>query len=167
MLEIVTVQFALIAGLGLICQWIAWRTNIPAILFLLTTGIVFGPGLGIINPDQLLGDLLFPIVSICVALILFEGSLTLNYQEIRDQSKIVQRLTGIGMLITWCLITLFTHHFMQTGWALSCLFGAITVVSGPTVIMPLINSVRPTKNVANILRWEGILIDPIGALLAV
>ncbi len=167
MLETVTIQFALISALGLICQWTAWRTNIPAILFLLTTGIIVGPGLSLIDPDALLGDLLFPIVSMCVALILFEGSLTLNYQEIRDQSKIVRRLTSIGMIITWCLITVSTHYFIETSWAISCLFGAITVVSGPTVIMPLINSVRPNNNIANILRWEGILIDPIGALLAV
>ena len=167
MLETTIMQFALIASLGLLCQWVAWRSSIPAILFLLSTGILFGPVLGIVNPDALLGELLFPIVSICVALILFEGSLTLNYQEIREQSKIVQRLTGIGMLITWLLITLSTKFFMDVSWELSCLFGAITVVSGPTVIMPLINSVRPNKNLGNILRWEGILIDPIGALLAV
>lgn len=167
MFDIPTVQFALIAILGLACQWTAWRSSIPAILFLLITGIAFGPGLDIIKPDDLLGDLFFPVVSICVALILFEGSLTLNYQEIREQSNIVQKLTSVGMLITWGLITLATHYWMETSWAISFLFGAITVVSGPTVVMPLLNTVRPNKKLGNILRWEGILIDPIGALLAV
>jgi len=80
MFELPTVQFALIAILGLACQWSAWKLRLPAILFLLSTGILFGPFLDVINPDELMGELLFPVVSICVALILFEGSLTLNYQ---------------------------------------------------------------------------------------
>lgn len=167
MFELPAVQFALIAVLGLFCQWTAWRLKLPAILFLLIVGIVFGPGLNIIDPDRLLADLLFPIVSLSVALILFEGSLTLNYREIRGQSTIVQRLTTFGMLITWLLITLATRYWMDVSWQLAFLFGAITVVSGPTVVMPLLKTVRPKKKLANILRWEGILIDPIGALMAV
>lgn len=162
-----TIQFALIAILGLLCQWTAWRLRLPAILFLLVTGIFFGPYLDIINPDQLLGDLLFPIISVSVALILFEGSLTLNYQEITGQSLVVRRLTTVGMVISWLLISLVTKHWMDTDWKFALLFGAITVVSGPTVVMPILRTVRPTKNISNILRWEGILIDPIGALLAV
>ena len=167
MFENPTVQFALIALFGLLSQWTAWRLKLPAILFLLITGIVFGPYLGIIRPDELFGDLLFPLISTCVALILFEGSLTLNYQEIKGQSRLVQRLTTIGGLITWLMITVATHYIMDVSWPISFLFGAITIVSGPTVVMPLLRTVRPTKNVANVLRWEGILIDPIGALIAV
>jgi NhaP-type Na+/H+ or K+/H+ antiporter len=162
-----TIQFALIAVLGLFCQWTAWRLKLPAILFLLLTGILFGPYLDIIQPDLLLGDLLFPIISVSVALILFEGSLTLNYQEIKGQSRVVQRLTTVGMIISWLLIACATKYWMQTDWQFALLFGAITVVSGPTVVMPILKTVRPTKNIANILRWEGILIDPIGALMAV
>ncbi len=162
-----TMQFALIAMLGLFSQWTAWRLRLPAILFLLLTGIVFGPILTVIDPDELFGELLFPLVSTCVALILFEGSLTLNYQEIVGQSKLVQRLTTIGGIITWLMITVATRFIMDTSWALSFLFGAITIVSGPTVVMPLLRTVRPKKEVGNVLRWEGILIDPIGALIAV
>jgi len=167
MLDAPTIQFALIAILGLISQWTAWRLRLPAILFLLLTGILFGPFLGIINPDELFGDLLFPLVSTCVALILFEGSLTLNYQEIVGQSKLVQRLCTIGGILTWLMITVASHYIMDISWALAFLFGAITIVSGPTVVMPLLRTVRPKKEVANVLRWEGILIDPIGALVAV
>lgn len=167
MLETATIQIALIAALGFFCQWTAWRMRLPAILFLLSIGIIFGPGLNIIKPDQLLGDLLFPVISVSVALILFEGSLTLNYQEIRGQSTVVQRLTTVGMIISWLLIALATKTWMNTDWQFALLFGAITVVSGPTVVMPLLKTVRPVQRVANILRWEGILIDPIGALVAV
>ncbi|MCK5881814.1 MAG: sodium:proton antiporter [Sinobacterium sp.] len=167
MLDTPTVQFALIALLGLFSQMTAWQLRLPAILFLLITGIAFGPVLGIINPDELFGDLLFPLVSTCVALILFEGSLTLNYQEIKGQSSLVQKLCTIGGIITWLMITVATHYIMDVSWGLAFLFGAITIVSGPTVVMPLLRTVRPKKDVANVLRWEGILIDPIGALLAV
>lgn len=167
MLENPAFHIAFIAIVGLLCQWTAWRMKLPAILFLLTTGIISGPILGIINPDQLLGDLLFPFISICVALILFEGSLTLNYQEIREQSTVVQKLTTVGMVIMWLLIACATKFWMDTEWQFALLFGAITVVSGPTVVMPLLKTVRPTKKITKILHWEGILIDPIGALLAV
>ncbi|NRA42975.1 MAG: cation:proton antiporter, partial [Pseudomonadales bacterium] len=167
MFDYPTVQFALIALFGLLSQWTAWRLKLPAILFLLLAGIAFGPYLGLIKPDDLLGDLLFPLVSMCVALILFEGSLTLNYQEIVEQSTLVQRLTTIGGLLTWLMITVATHYIMDVSWPFAFLFGAITIVSGPTVVMPLLRTVRPTKQVANVLRWEGILIDPIGALIAV
>ncbi|CAA0118944.1 Na(+)/H(+) antiporter NhaH [BD1-7 clade bacterium] len=167
MLDLPAVQLALITFLGLLSQWTAWRIKVPAILFLLLTGIVFGPWLNIIKPGQLLGDLLFPAVSICIALILFEGSLTLKFKEISDQSAVVRRMTSLGMVITWLLIALATHYWMDTSWSIAFLFGAIVVVSGPTVIMPLLMTVRPNKKVSSILRWEGILIDPIGALLAV
>jgi NhaP-type Na+/H+ or K+/H+ antiporter len=159
-----------LAGIGLIgiaCQWIAWRVKLPAILFLLMAGIVAGPVSGWLNPDQAFGKLLFPVISLSVAVILFEGSLTLKFKDIQGLQTVVRRMVTTGVLITWCIISLSTHWLLDFSWKLSLLFGAITVVTGPTVVVPMLRTVQPTANVANILRWEGIVIDPIGALLGV
>ena len=154
-----------IAALG--CQWLAWRLKLPAILFLLLTGIVVGPVLGWLDPQELLGPLLMPLVSLAVALILFEGSLTLHVSEWREIGSVVHRLVTVGALSTWAVITLATHWLLGFDWLLALLFGTLTLVTGPTVIVPMLRVVRPKASIANILRWEGIVIDPIGALLAV
>lgn len=152
---------------GILCQWIAWRVKLPAILFLLLVGIAAGPGLGILDSEALFGDLLFPFVSLSVALILFEGSLSLQYHQIIKLKAVVQRLVSVGMLITWLITATITRLTVDFPWDLALLFGAITVVTGPTVIVPMLRTIRPKASVANILRWEGIIIDPIGATLAV
>ncbi len=149
------------------CQWIAWRVRLPAIIFLLFTGILAGPVFGILNPEQVLGELFFPFVSMSVAIILFEGSLTLNFREISGLQSVVRNMVSFGMLVTWLITAVAAHYAIGLSWQIALLFGAITVVSGPTVIAPLMRTVRPTPAVANILRWEGIVIDPIGASLAV
>lgn len=159
-----------ISSIGLIafaCQWLAWRVKLPAILFLLSSGVLLGPFLGLLDPDLLFGDLLFPLISLSVAIILFEGSLTLNIEEISAQKSVVRRLVLLGAAVTWLVVAVTTHFLFDLSWELSVLFGALTVVTGPTVIVPMLRTVRPTANIANILRWEGILIDPIGALLVV
>lgn len=158
---------AVISLLCIACQWIAWWARVPAILFLLTCGIIIGPASGLLNPDQLFGDLLFPAVSLSVAVILFEGSLTLKIEEIKELRSVVRNLITIGALITWLITAGAAHYLLGFGMELSYLFGAIVVVTGPTVIMPMLRSIRPNANIANILRWEGIVIDPLGALLAV
>ncbi|PTB83177.1 sodium:proton exchanger [Pseudidiomarina aestuarii] len=158
---------ALIGVLSIVCQWGAWRLKIPAILPLLITGLVIGPWLGFLQPDAVFGDILFPLVSLSVAIILFEGSLTLRFEEIRGHGRMVTNLVSIGMFITWVLIAVSAHFLMGFNWELSALFGALVVVTGPTVIQPMLRSVRPLSRLANILKWEGIIIDPIGALLAV
>ena len=154
-----------IAALG--CQWLAWRLKLPAILFLLLTGIVLGPVLGWLDPQTLFGPLLMPLVSLSVALILFEGSLTLHLSEWREIGTVVRRLVTLGALSTWAVITVATHWLLGFDWLLALLFGTLTLVTGPTVIVPMLRVVRPKASIANILRWEGIVIDPIGALLAV
>lgn len=159
-----------LAGIGVIsilCQWIAWRVKLPAILFLLLAGIMAGPGTGWLNPDHTFGNLLLPIVSLAVAVILFEGSLTLKIKEIKGLQVVVRRLVTTGVLVTWIIIALATHWLLEFSWKLAFLFGAITVVTGPTVVVPMLRTVRPTANVSKILRWEGIVIDPIGAFLGV
>ncbi|WP_433736977.1 cation:proton antiporter [Pseudomonas putida] len=153
------------AALG--CQWLAWRLKLPAILFLLLTGILVGPALHLLDPEEMFGPLLMPLVSLAVALILFEGSLTLHLSEWREVGSVVRRLVTLGALSTWIVIALATHWLLGFDWMLAALFGSLTLVTGPTVIVPMLRVVRPKASIASILRWEGIVIDPIGALLAV
>lgn len=160
-------SLALIGVLGITCQWLAWWARLPAILLLLLCGILVGPVTGILNPDELFKDLLFPIVSLSVAIILFEGSLTLKIDEIKGLGSVVRNMISFGALITWLCTALVTHLLLDFSYSLSLLFGAVVIVTGPTVIMPILRTVRPNAKVANILRWEGITIDPIGALVAV
>ena len=152
---------------SLASQWLAWRLRLPAILFLLLTGILVGPVTGWLDPTRLFGDLLFPLVSLAVALILFEGSLTLRLSELSGIGSVVRRLISLGALTTWGVITLTAHLVLSFDWELALLLGSLTLVTGPTVIVPMLRVVRPKEVVANVLRWEGIIIDPIGALLAV
>ncbi|MCS0392321.1 cation:proton antiporter [Vibrio diabolicus] len=153
--------------IGLGCQWLAWRLRLPAILFLLLAGLIVGPFMQWLNPDEILGNLLFPLVSLAVAVILFEGSLTLNFKEIRGVSGSVWSIVSIGAIISWAVTSIATHYFLGFTWELAMLFGSLTVVTGPTLIVPLLRTVRPNSTLANILRWEGILIDPLGALFVV
>ena len=163
----ILLSIASIGVLGIACQWFAWWVRIPSILFLLTVGIIVGPVLNLINPDALFGNLLFPFISLSVAVILFEGSLTLKFEDIRGHGKTVSNLVSTGALITWLIIGYSTYHLLNLPIELAFLFGAIVVVTGPTVIIPMLRTVRPNTKVANVLRWEGIVIDPLGALLAV
>jgi len=158
---------ASIGVLSLFCQWLAWRVRMPAILFLLAGGIAAGPLFGFLVPEAVFGELLFPVISLAVAIILFEGSLTLRLAEIRGHGKMVRNLIPVGSIVTCIIGTLSVRWLLDVSWPVALLFGAISIVTGPTVIAPLLRSVRPKSNLANILRWEGIIIDPVGALLAV
>ncbi|MCH1930028.1 sodium:proton antiporter [Shewanella sp. A25] len=167
MVEKITGMLALIGVLSLFCQWLGWKLRLPAILPLLICGLILGPALGVLNPDEVFGNLLFPIISLGVAVILFEGALTLNFKEIKDHGRMVTHLVTIGTAITWGCISTATFYLLDFSWEVAMLFGALVVVTGPTVIVPMLRSVRPKSQLASILRWEGIVIDPIGALLAV
>lgn len=160
----------LLAGivvLGIICQWVAWWLKVPAILPLLASGFLAGPVFNLLDPRNLLGDLFFPVVSLLVAVILFEGALTLNFNEVRAVASTVRNLVTIGAIITWFGGAAAAHYLLGMGWLLAILFGALIVVTGPTVIAPLLRNVRPNQRIYSVLMWEGILIDPIGASLAV
>ena len=117
---------ALILVVAMLCQWLAWRVKLPAILFLLVAGLLAGPVAHWIEPDALFGDFLLPMVSLSVAIILFEGSLTLNLHEIRDVSRVVQRMITIGALVTWLIVACATRLIFDFSWQISALFGAIT-----------------------------------------
>ncbi len=158
---------SVIGLLGIACQWVAWRVGVPAIVFLLITGMIAGPVTGVLRPDELFGDLLFPMVSIGVAVILFEGSLTLRIHQIRNVEGAVRNMITVGAAVTWGIVAVATHFLMGLSWGLSLLFGAVMTVTGPTVIKPLLHSAQLNANVSRVLQWEGIVLDPIGALLTV
>jgi NhaP-type Na+/H+ or K+/H+ antiporter len=160
----------ILIGVGIasiICQMLAFRLKLPAILPLLVAGVLLGPVSGVLNPDAVFGDLLFPIVSLAVAIILFEGALTLRLKDIGDHGVMVRNLCSVGVLVTFLVMTPISYFALDVSWEIAALFSALITVTGPTVIMPMIRTIRPSDKVANILRWEGIVIDPIGALLAV
>lgn len=165
--ELTSVTIALILVAGILCQWLAWRLKLPAIIFLLACGILAGPVLGWVKPDLLMGDLLFPFVSLSVAIILFEGSLTLKLRDIPGLERMIRNMITLGVLVTWVIVAVAVRLLLDFSWEIAWLFGAVMVVTGPTVIMPMLRAVRPRESVAQVLQWEGILIDPIGAILAV
>jgi NhaP-type Na+/H+ or K+/H+ antiporter len=155
----------LVLGIG--AQWLAWRSGFPAILLLLLFGLLIGPVFGLLRPDALFGPLLPPIVALSVAVILFEGGLSLNVADLPHVGSVVRNLLSVGMLMTWLISAGAAYFILGFGVALAALLGAVLVVTGPTVIGPLLMHVRPAGRLGPILRWEGIVIDPIGAILAV
>lgn len=163
-----SLAIAMVIAFGAAAQWLAWRVRVPAILPLLIIGFLVGPVFGLINPSASPGtDLLFPAVGLAVGLILFEGGLTLRFPEIIEVRRTVTNLVTFGALITWLGAAAAGYFLIDLSLPLAFLFGALIIVTGPTVIGPLLQNVRPTAKVANVLKWEGILIDPIGALVAV
>ncbi len=159
--------------LGVAAQWLAWRVGVASILLLLVVGFLGGPvsavvlGKRLLDPDLLLGDALLPFVSLSVALILYEGGLTLRLAELGEARTVVGRLVILGGAITWVLTSLAAWQILGLPPALAVLLGAVLIVSGPTVIVPLLRHIRPTGRIGAILKWEGIVIDPLGAMLAV
>ncbi len=157
---------ALIVGAGMLAQWVAWRTQIPGIIALLVAGLTLGPVTGILEPDELLGDTLFPLVSLSVALILFEGGLDLPPRELRNTGTAVRRLITIGAVVTGVVGWYSAKAIFGLSDQVAIVLSAVLVVTGPTVVGPLLRFVRPAGTVGPILRAEGVLIDPIGATAA-
>ncbi len=161
------VQLALVAVVGLGAQLLAWHLRLPSILLLLLSGFLLGPVFGLIAPGTLLGEALFPLVALSVGIILFEGGLTLKVKELSASGPVVSRLISVGALITWVVAALGARYLLGFDWPLAILSGAILIVTGPTVVGPLLRQIRPKGRAGTILKWEGILIDPVGAVLAV
>ncbi len=161
------IAIAVILILGVTAQWLAWRVRLPSIVILLIFGFTAGPLTGFLKPDDLFGDLLAPFVSLSVAVILFEGGLTLRLKELREFRGVFLRLILLGILLTWGITTGAAHLLLQINLSISVLLGVILVVTGPTVIGPLLRNIRPSGRIGNLLKWEGIIIDPVGAILAV
>lgn len=157
----------LIGVLGIGSQWLAWKFSMPAIVVMSIAGLIVGPFLGIMNPEESFGDLYRPIISVAVAIILFEGSLDLNRKEISDIGRPILRIATVGALIAWILGSLTAHYMAGLSWEVAFVIGGLFVVTGPTVIMPLLRQSKLKPRPATILKWEGIIVDPLGVLLAV
>lgn len=160
-------ELVFIVALGSFSQWLSWRLKQPSIVLLLVLGILAGPVTGLIEPDRLFGELLLPFVSIAVAVILFEGGLNLKLGELRNAGRFIFNLITIGALSTWVLTAAAAHYIIGLDWGMAVLTGAVLIVTGPTVILPIIRFIKPTSTISAALKWEGIIIDPIGAMLAV
>ncbi len=160
------VQVALVIGLAVGAQVLAWRLRVPAILLLLGAGLLAGPGLGFLGPDTL-GAGILPLASIAVAILLFEGGLTLRWKDVQDTSHAVRNLVTAGVAVSVLLTTWAAYAIVGLPLGISILLGSLLSVSGPTVVGPILRQVRPETRMGNLLRWEGIVVDPIGAVLAV
>lgn len=161
------VGLAAIFVLGVGAQWVAARLRVPSILLLLVLGFIAGPVTGIVRPDEMFGDVFFSIVPLAVGVILFEGGATLELSDVTGHGSVVRRLITWGVLVVWGLASLAGVWILGLDTGLAILLGAVITVSGPTVVGPLLRAVKPSRRVRTILNWEGILIDPVGAILAV
>ena len=176
-------ELASIIILGILAQWFAWKVKVPAILPLIIIGLIVGPvstyftadGTKWIEPVYkesihqgiFPGEIMFYFVTLSIGIILFEGGLTLKMKEVRGLSSSIIRLISVGSLVTFIGAALVAHFFMDLNWSISFLFSSLIIVTGPTVISPILRNLPIKKGVATILKWEGILIDPIGALVAI
>ncbi|REK21516.1 MAG: sodium:proton antiporter [Actinobacteria bacterium] len=165
--DTVLLGIAGIVIIGVLTQWLSVRLRIPSILLLLAAGILAGPVFGWLDPDELFGELLEPFVSLAVGVILFEGGLSLRLRELEGVANVTWRLVSIGAVATWFVVGAAAALLFDMPAAIAALLGAILVVSGPTVVIPLLREVRPTRPLGAILKWEGIVIDAVGAMLAV
>lgn len=155
---------ASVLALGIAAQWVAWRFRLPAIVLLLVFGVVLGK----LSSSDSAGneDLFFAMVSLAVGIILFEGGLSLNFREIKETRGVVFRLVSLGLLITWLLTAWLAYEVGEFSPQMALLLGALLTVSGPTVILPLLRHVQPVRRIGSLAKWEGIVNDPIGAVLA-
>ena len=163
----ITETLALVGVCGLTAQWLGWRLRIPAIVLLTLCGLIVGPVLGIVRPSAALGDAFQPLIKLGVAAILFEGGLTLRLSELRNAAAGVNRLITVAVILSMGFGSAAAHWIGGLSWPVAVVFGAIVVVTGPTVILPLLRQSRLRKRPASYLKWEGIVNDPTGALLAV
>ncbi|WP_111709017.1 cation:proton antiporter [Lutibacter citreus] len=175
------VELAGIIVLGILAQWFAWKIKIPAILPLILIGLLVGPISTLISEDGTKwiepvwngteglfpGERLFNFVSLAISIILFEGGLTLKKDEILNVGPAIVKLISLGSLITFLGAGVAAHFIFDLSWAISFLFSALIIVTGPTVIAPILRNIPLKQDVSAVLKWEGILIDPIGALVAV
>jgi len=174
-------EIASIVILGIFAQWLAWRLKVPAILPLILIGLAVGPLSSLLSESGIKwlepiyngqkglfpGESLFYFVELAIGIILFEGGLTLKREEAKNIGPSILNLITIGSIITFVGGTLLAHFIVGLSWSLSAFFAALIIVTGPTVIAPILRNIQLKKDVASVLKWEGILIDPIGALAAV
>lgn len=158
---------AAVLSLGILAQWLAWRFRLPSILLLLAFGFGLSAFTGARIDDYMPEDTLLAITGLFVAIILFEGGLTLKFSELKEAGTPVFRLCTLGALISGVLTTIAANWIFGWDWRVASLLGAILVVTGPTVVGPLLRLIKPSRKITSIVKWEGIVIDPIGAIAAV
>lgn len=152
---------------GIILQWVGWRLRIPGLILLILAGFIMGPVTGWLAPSKDFGDILQPMISLSVAVILFEGGLNLHWHEFRKNSRLIYRLVSVNVIISFMLASFTAHYLVGMDWPVALVLGAIIIVTGPTVIMPLLKQANLKNQPASLLRWEGIVNDPTGAVLVV
>lgn len=159
--------FALVGVVGVGAQWLAWRFRLPGIVMMLLAGLILGPFTGIFVPSRDIGLLVAPMISLAVAVILFEGGLTLNFKGLEDAGPAVRRLVIVGAPVGWLLSSLALFLIAGLSWQTSVVFGGVLIVTGPTVIAPLLRAAKLHNRPAQLLQWEAIVNDAVGALVAV
>ncbi|MFD1795860.1 sodium:proton antiporter [Paracoccus aurantiacus] len=159
--------FALVGVVGVGAQWLAWRFRLPGIVMMLVAGLILGPFTGIFVPSRDIGPLVGPMISLAVAVILFEGGLTLNFKQLSDAAPGVRRLVFVGAPLGWLLSSAALAFIAGLSWQSSIVFGGVMVVTGPTVIAPLLRAAKLHNRPAQLLQWEAIVNDALGALIAV
>ncbi|AYC28752.1 cation:proton antiporter [Paenisporosarcina cavernae] len=166
MLDTVMFTLMFVVVLGIASQWFAWRFQMPAIVLMSIAGLLVGPIFGWIDPSESFGEMFSPIISLAVAIILFEGSLNLDFREIRGFNKPLYRIVTFGAFIAWVAGSLAAHYVAGLSFSVAFVIGGLFIVTGPTVILPLLRQAKLKPRPAAILKWEGIIVDPFGALLA-
>lgn len=166
-MSVLLLKLGSIVVIGIGCEWLADRLGIPSILVLLLGGFLAGPATGFLNPDELFGDFLFPIVSLAVAIILFEGGLRLRLKNFRKVRKAIVSLTTLGSFITAALSAFLGWWLLNFNLDVAILFGTILVITGPTVIIPLLRTMNLKSRMRAVSIWEGIVNDPLGSILSV
>ncbi len=156
-----------LVALGVGAQWVAARVRVPAIVLLLAAGLALGPGFGVLDPEALLGPMLDAFVGLGVAIVLFEGGLSLRWSEARKLGRPLLAMVLGGLVLTFGAATACAHLLVGLSWPVAAVLGAILVVTGPTVIKPMLRGARLTRRPSLLLKWESIVNDPLGALLAV
>ncbi|MFV0294138.1 MAG: cation:proton antiporter [Paracoccus sp. (in: a-proteobacteria)] len=159
--------FALVGVVGVGAQWLAWRFRMPGIVVMLVAGLILGPVTGIFVPSRDIGPLVSSMISLAVAVILFEGGLTLNLKQLADAAPAVRRLVFVGAPLGWLLSSLTLAYIAGLSWESSVVFGGVMIVTGPTVIAPLLRMAKLHNRPAQLLQWEAIVNDSVGALVAV
>lgn len=148
-----------------LCQYLAWKTKVPAIVLLTIAGVILGPLTNVITPSQIFGNLFHILIELAVVILLFEGGLNLKFSELRSISFGVKRIISLGVFFNGTLTSLAAHYIAGFSWEISAVLGSILLVTGPTVIIPMLRQVNLSKKISQYLKWEGIINDPLGVLI--
>src|SRR5699024_8522404 len=166
MTNTILIGIVIILVVGIFSQWLAWRIQWPSIVIMSIAGLLLGPVSGFFNPQEAMGDLYSPLISLAVAIVLFEGSSSLDIREIKGISKSVFRIVTFGAFLAWIGGALAAHFIAGLSLQISFIIGGLFVVTGPTVIIPLLRNAKLKPRIAAVIKWEGIIVDPFGPLLA-